>query len=127
MTSVFAGPKQTNGHFITLSTFALKSYTAGTGSGGSFLPGSFEGASLVTVAPNTLLKDLGQTVVSSLRVFRKVAPVQPVNQANPYTGSLLTTFGVSTQTSGTVVVVGYIELGYEGFGYSDPVARFNNL
>lgn len=127
MTSVLSYPKQTNGHFIALSSIALKAYTPGTGSGASFTVGSFAPNTSAGVSTNSLLKDMGQTIVSSLRVFRKVAPVAPVGvTANPYTGGDVS-FGVSTTTSGTVALVGYIELGYEGFGGADPVARYNLL
>lgn len=124
MTSVLTSAKQTNGHFIALTAFTLKGYTPGTGSGGSWNVGSFGTGS--NVLQYQLLKDMGKTVVSSLRVFREVAPVGPINQGNPYTGDTNVTYGVSTTTAGAYFT-GFIELGYEGFGAPDPVARFNTL
>ena len=54
-------------------------YTPGTGSGGAFLPGSFasfswgsEGALSTNLLAGNSLKDMGKTVISSARVFRKV-------------------------------------------------------
>lgn len=124
MTSVLTSVKQSAGHFIALNAFALKSYTPGTGSGGSWNVGSFGTGS--NVVQFQLLKDMGKTVVSSLRVFREVAPVGPINQPNPYTGDATVTYGVSTTTAGAFFT-GYVELGYEGFGAADPVARYNTL
>jgi hypothetical protein len=68
------------------------------------------------------LKDLGRTVVSSLRTFRKVQLVIPNNGA-------ASTFGVNGPVSGTTSAgvdyfTGYIELGFEGNGAPAPVAQF---
>ena len=65
------------------------------------------------------LRDLGKTLVSSGRVFRKVQLVVP----NTATTS---TFGVegNQSTAPTVdYLTGYIELGWEGNGQSAPVVR----
>jgi hypothetical protein len=69
---------------------------------------------------------MGNTVVSANRTFRKIAPV--VGSYNGYVFGTTSTigFGVSTAADGTALV-GYIEMGYEGFGRAAPVARFNNL
>lgn len=129
MTSLLASPKQSAGHFINISTggLTLKNYTPGSGSGGSFTVGSFTNNGNVVPA-YTLLRDLGKTVVSSLRMFRLVAPVYNLSGANPYPPGNDTnvTFGVSTTVAG-VPIVGYVELGAEGTGTADPVARFNSL
>ena len=65
------------------------------------------------------LRDLGKTVLSSGRMFRKVQLVVP-NTAT------LSTFGVEggANTSPNVdYLTGYIELGWEGNGQGAPVAR----
>jgi hypothetical protein len=65
------------------------------------------------------LRDLGKTVLSSGRLFRKVQLVVP----NTATTS---TFGVEGATSTVPNVdylTGYIELGWEGNGQGAPVAR----
>ena len=68
-----------------------------------------------------LLRDMGKTVVSSLRTFRRVQLV--IAGSN----STLSTFGVRGQ-SGTNpsedYFTGYIELGFEGNGVPAPVAHF---
>jgi len=64
-----------------------------------------------------LMRDMGTTVVSSARTFRKVQLVV----------STLSTFGVSGAqgTSPNVdYYTGYIELGFEGAGVPTPVAQF---
>lgn len=83
-------------------------------------------SSAVATAGSLLLKDMGKTVVSSLRTFRKVQVVIPNTQT-------LSTFGVgSGVVSGGVLgaglgedyLTGYIELGFEGAGTPAPVAHF---
>ena len=112
--SGFRGPKQTGGYYVPLknllSASSIKTYVAGSGAGGSFLPGSFANAdwavagtvadSLSSIAGGGLLKDMGKTVVSSNRTFRKVQLVVP--------GAT----GVSSSASTTgPFYTGYIELG----------------
>ena len=110
--------KQTNGYFVPLATCQSKiyTYTAGSGAGGSYLPGSFALAAWAvssTVASaqvssllagptqGGLLKDMGKTVVSANRTFRKVQLVVPG----------LSTAGVSSEVSNTSnYYSGYIEL-----------------
>ena len=112
------GPKQSNGYFVPLSGCVNKvlSYSGGAGAGGSFLPGAFAVAdwcnsgnaacspfvsSISTIGAGGLLKDMGKTVVSSSRTFRKVQLIAPgLNTAG--------TSGVST-TSGPYLT-GYLEL-----------------
>lgn len=80
---VAAGFKQNNAAYLrivsTIPVANFLTYTAGTGSGGAFLPGSFATAaddSTFDVSTNlragNSVKDMGKTVVSSGRVFRKV-------------------------------------------------------
>jgi hypothetical protein len=75
--------------------------------------------SSINAAGAGLLKDMGRTVVSSNRTFRKVQLV--------LTGNQLSSFGVSGPAGTTPnqdYYTGYIELGFEGSGTPAPVARF---
>jgi len=87
--SGFRGQKQTNGYFVPLADCraSVLNYTEGSGAGGSFLPGSFSSAastldsvylsSISSLGAGGLLRDMGRTVVSSNRTFRKVQIVGP--------------------------------------------------
>ena len=87
--SGFRGQKQTNGYFVPLADCraSVLNYTEGSGAGGSFLPGSFTSAattldsvylsSISSLGAGGLLRDMGRTVVSSNRTFRKVQIVGP--------------------------------------------------
>jgi hypothetical protein len=92
MASGSQGPKQSNGYFVPLGDCRAKvlKYTGGDGAGGSFRPGSFSQAvwndtdsnskylsSISSLGAGGLLKDMGKTVVSSNRTFRKVQLVAP--------------------------------------------------
>jgi len=104
--------KQTNGYFVPLADLRAKvfTYTPGSGAGGSFLPGSFAVAGWIATggAPSTLiassgaglLKDMGKTVVSANRTFRKVQLVVPG----------LSTSGVSEVSGDASFLSGYLEL-----------------
>jgi hypothetical protein len=76
-------------------------------------------SSLVDGAGKALLRDMGRTVVSSTRVFRRIQLVVPVNPS---------TFGVAgaggTTYPTTDFLTGYIELGFEGGGSPAKVAVF---
>lgn len=91
------------------------SNTFSTASWAYFGPG--RSMSSINGAGAGILKDMGKTVVSSLRTFRKVQLVLP-NSAS--------TFGVGgRQTSvGEDYLTGYIELGFEGNGTPAPVAHY---
>ena len=79
--------KQTNGYLVVpvaqASTLLYKVNTVASGSGGSAVPPSFTAAtglpsaifSGANVLANTMLKDMGKTVVSSSHTFRKVQVV----------------------------------------------------
>ena len=89
----------------------------------SVFSGSFSVGSRYTSSINGpgagKLRDLGKTLISSGRMFRKVQLVVP-NTAT------LSTFGVEggANTSPNVdYLTGYIELGWEGNGQGAPVAR----
>jgi hypothetical protein len=69
------GPKQTKGFFVALSSIVSTlqySIAAGTGAGGSFVPGAVTTPYLTNIGAGAVLKDMGKTVVSSTRTFRKV-------------------------------------------------------
>jgi len=100
--------------------------------GGSFSTASWAyfgaGKSLSSLQAGAgLLKDMGRTVVSSLRTFRKV---QLVTTGVAGSNSTLSTFGVGGAAGtaagavGQDYFTGYIELGFEGNGVPAPVARY---
>lgn len=139
MTSLLSGIKQNNadtGYYINVGSIAgrVLAYNA-TASGPAFSTatwcnsvgganGGVQSALLSTLVNpgQAVLKDMGKTVVSSLRTFRKVQLVVPASLAP-------STFGV-TGLAGTVYpagndyLTGYIELGFEGAGTPAPVAQF---
>ena len=135
--------KQTGGYFIPLGNVADKvlSYTGSSGSGGSAAPGYFSTAtwaqggstparatsSISSIAAGGLLRDMGKTVVSSGRTFRKIQLMT----------SSISTAGVGGPAGVTTVpnvdyLTGYIELS-SGFnsvnpvGTAAPVAYYPNL
>jgi hypothetical protein len=141
MTSVGSMPKQSNGHFIILSSLVgstaapcVLTYSGSSGSGASATVGNFTNADWAaaqgaTLTPFKLLKDMGVTVMSSGRMFRKVAPMPAPpgdSTPNPFAGGA-NTFGVNAASDMSAVYTGFIELGYEGFGNPSPVARYNSL
>jgi len=139
MTSLLSGVKQNItdiGYFINLASLngqvnafngneAAPQFSCATwafakvGAATSFL------SSAVATGGSLVLKDMGKTVVSSLRTFRKVQVVRANNQT-------VSTFGVGgTVGSGAVgtglgedYFTGYIELGFEGNGTPAPVAHY---
>jgi len=117
MASGSQGPKQSAGYFVPLANCCDKVYvyTPGSGAGGSFLPGSFSAgttwcranageraalSTLSSIGAGGLLRDMGKTVVSSNRTFRKVQLITP-SLAGGVTGSSDTVSSYAT---------GYIEL-----------------
>jgi hypothetical protein len=146
MTSVFGrAMKQTpadGGFFMPLSSLQNVVYavTYGAGTGGSFAQGTLSTASWATLTYNGkgnpylssingagtgLLKDMGKTIVSANRTFRKVQLVNARIDAQ-------STNGVAGQdpyqTAGSLpsqdFLTGFIELGFEGQGVPAPVAQF---
>jgi hypothetical protein len=97
MASGSQGPKQSRGYFVPLGNCCDKVnvYSGGVGAGGSFLPGNFTAgsfcrasaaqrvllSSISSVGAGGLLRDMGKTVVSSNRTFRKVQLVAAGNAA----------------------------------------------
>jgi hypothetical protein len=90
------------------------------GAAGNPLMSTTTGGVSLTTGGGAILKDLGKTVVSSLRTFRKVQLVRH------NTNVARSTFGVAGQaaTTGEDYLTGYIELGFEGNGTPAPVAHF---
>lgn len=86
-------------------------------------PSGFGRATSTVSTVGCVLKDLGKTVVSSNRTFRKIQLVLP-NSALP--AGTASTFGVGGRAAGLGddYFTGYIELGFEGFGTPAPVAHF---
>ena len=88
-----------------------------TGTGTASSPGN---QAVAMVGANKVLKDMGRTVVSAGRVFRKFAPVVNTGAAS--------TFGVTgPAASGANAGFGafYLEVGREGAGAAPaPVARY---
>jgi hypothetical protein len=138
MSSVPVGFKQSNvdsGYYIPVANltglvYARTSEPVGnTGvGGGSFSTATWAyfgaGRSLSTILAGAgLLRDMGRTVVSSLRTFRKV---QVVLSNVPATGAPGSTFGVGGRATGLGedYLTGYIEVGFEGQGTPAPVAHF---
>lgn len=127
MTSLQTSIKQIpsdGGYFITVGDLTDKVYAyssdaftvanfAKSGAGGGGRP-------LSTIkAAGGILRDMGKTVVSSLRTFRKVQVMIPGSN------STISTFGVEGHaTVGQEYFTGYIELGFEGNGSPAPVAHF---
>ena len=76
-------------------------------------------SSLVDGVGKALLRDMGKTVVSSVRVFRRVQLVVP---------NYVSTFGVGGAAGTTYpasdFLPAYIELGFEGGGTPAKVAQF---
>jgi hypothetical protein len=104
------------GYYIILSTVTnqLNTYTAPTGSGGAATAGTFainpdaSGGYLSTLLQtNKVLRDMGKTVVSSGRVFRKFQAVAP---------RTLLTNGVAgpNSASASAYFTGYLEVSRDG-------------
>ena len=141
MTSLQTRIKQIDveqGYYMPLSSLqnVIYAFTAGSGAGGSFAQGSFSTASWATLTYNGktnpylssinaagagILRDMGKTIVSAGRTFRKVQLL--LNSAN-----FVSTGGVGGQNPATNPVqdylTGFIELGFEGQGTPAPVAVF---
>lgn len=141
-----SGIKQTDtdgGFFMPLSSLVgvIYAFTPGSGAGGSFAQGSFStaswaatpiaGAALPSAALGGgkylssingagagLLRDMGKTVVSAGRTFRKIQLV----------ARNVSTSGVEGNAPATTPVqdflTGFIELGFDGAGLPAPVAKY---
>ena len=79
--------------------------------------------SSINAAGAGILKDMGRTVVSANRTFRKIQLVTNKHSNN----STLSTFGVGGAAGTTPVedyLTGYIEVGFEGNGTPAAVAHY---
>ena len=146
--------QNSSGFFMPVSSLQgiVYAITNGSGAGGSFQQGGFNTAGTATVqqaawclpsvAPYAttgnpylssingagagLLKDLGRTVVSAGRTFRKVQLVVNASRSGG-TNYALSTNGVAGQINTTPIqdfLTGYIEFGFEGTGPSAPVVQY---
>jgi hypothetical protein len=126
MTSLQSGIKQNVndiGYYINLASMHDKIYSYQPTTATVFARAAWTettyGSTLSTTG-TVVLKDMGKTVVSSLRTFRKV-------QLVVRNSSALSTFGVggkSDASDSANYFTGYIELGFEGNGTPAPVAHF---
>ena len=127
-----AGYNQSGGDYLlvvsTITPAQLSVLTPGTGSGGATTVGSFAPAAVADLPLNTssfftagkLLKDMGKTVVSSGRTFRKIqAVVNTANNSSP-------TFGVNGAAVANApgYATFYLETSREGAGTPAAVVRF---
>jgi hypothetical protein len=81
-----------------------------------------DGAAGVLSSGNGLLKDLGETIVSAGRTFRRVQLIVPTGEI-PSTNDLNEMMG-GTYTGGDAdALAGYIELGLRGIGPAGPFVR----
>jgi len=128
--STKAGYNQNGGaYYVTLATVAANflTYAGGSNSGGATTVGTFTPYSYATdganntsslLSTNKVIKDMGKTVVSAGRTFRKFQAV---------VAQTLNTGGISGQPAGTVnpgYLTGYLELPREGNGVvTNAIAR----
>ena len=126
--SAKAGYNQNGGgYYIVLSTLALLDYTAGTGSGGATTAGSLAAAGAATLpgglstlfGPYRLVKDMGKTVVSAGRTFRKIGAVLPANDA---LGSTFGVAGPAATATNPGYATFYVETGRDGANADGSVA-----
>ena len=146
--------QNSSGFFMPVSSLQgiVYAITYGSGAGGSYVASSMPSPVVwcqASVAPYAttgnpylssingsgagILKDMGRTVVSAGRTFRKVQLVVNASRAGG-TNYALSTNGVAGQNtyqaagnSGTAVqdfLTGYIEFGFEGTGPSAPVLQY---
>jgi hypothetical protein len=105
-----------NAYNPTSNTFSTATWATNGGQTAATITGFT--STLSTTTAGLIFRDMGKTVVSSLRTFRKVQVVVP---------NAVSTFGVGGRAAGVTgedYFQGYIELGFEGNGTPAPVAHF---
>jgi hypothetical protein len=110
------------GYYINVGNMVGKVYSYQPTTAGVFAQAAWTATpygSTISTSGTAVFKDMGKTVVSSLRTFRKVQLVVRDSSA-------LSTFGVGgkSDATGAEYFTGYIELGFEGNGTPAPVAHF---
>jgi hypothetical protein len=131
MSSVFNGSTKGNvndiGYYINVGTLfgKVSAYNASTSTLSTAVWAATAATPISTqlgTAGSAVLKDMGKTLLSSGRTFRKVQLV------NATAANSSVTFGVAGKASTTPnedYYTGYIELGFEGAGANPaPVAHF---
>ena len=125
MSSVAASVRQVspnNGYYINVASAVGKVYAYNTTAGASTFSTALWAAvattaygGAISTAGTALFKDMGKTVVSAGRTFRKVQLVT----------STVSTFGVGgTQGIDADYLTGYIELGFDGANATGRPAPF---
>ena len=130
MTSLFNGATKQNGndigYYINIGDMRAKIYgytpTAGATnfSTASWCNGTPSLLSTSLSVAGNIFKDMGKTIVSSNRVFRKVQYV--VSTPSFSTGGVAGKSGTTPNVED--YYTGYIELGFDGTGAPAPVAHF---
>jgi hypothetical protein len=137
MTSIGVRTRQVSsdsGYYIPLATLVDKLYSLPATAGGPLSTATWARGingdkvlGLISTAGQGLLKDMGKTVVSSTRVFRKVQLVVP-SSFGAVNFNVNSTFGVGGASGSTPpqsdYYTAYIELASEGGGNPTPVALF---
>lgn len=114
------------GGINTLTDNTTYTFTTATWAGNGTAGSGSKYTSSINGAGAGKLRDMGKTLVSTGRVFRKVQLIVPATINGAATGAGISTFGVAGNVSTTTdedYLTGYIELGWEGAGFPAPVAR----
>jgi hypothetical protein len=119
--------EQGGAYYIVISSIVdqINTYTPGSGSGGGTTVGAFSpftyGATNTssTYAVGNTIKDMGKTVVSSGRTFRKFQGVGPQIQSTNGVA------GLAASGTNTGYVTGYLEISKDGTGVNAAkIARY---
>ncbi len=128
-----AGYNQSGGGYFyaagNIAANKLNVYTPGSGSGGATTVGTLAPATLTQLGglgsalstlflAGNIVKDMGKTVVSSSRVFRKI---QAVDSSDATAQAAL---GVAGDATNNNYASFYVELGREGSGAPVPLVRY---
>lgn len=135
---VKAGYNQSAGGYYTvvaaIAPANFLAFTPGTGSGGAATVGTFAtltwasevggGKTSSLLAVGNVLKDMGKTVVSSGRTFRKF---QGVAASFVGAGGVTGVVGTAAGVNPTGYLTGYLEVAREGTGGVSSAPVFNSL